>query len=495
VNLDDVKIQLVNVNEGFDFANLHDNDEFTLIKGESYKGSSSFQDQGTLTLQRGASTEYVFSLTEDRTGGVYELKAKLDGGECSSNCNFPSLGDDGGSEGGSAGGNGGSEGGSAGGESHEPGAGGDSGSNGGNAGGNGGSEGGNAGGESHEPGAGDSGATEEGTGGSDEIADTGKGENHPKPYVPRTTKGKAFSEGFLGGFALALQGGDFAAGSGLSNAESAAGMNAGAQGFGAVGGGKSKLKTGSHVNVKSLQAVAGVATANSLHGGKLTVGAFVEAGRGTYDSFNSFATGGDNGGKSHYFGAGLLGKMRYASGVYSEASFRAGSLKNEFDAKDLRDARGAKANYESNGVYFSAHLGGGYVMALSSALSLDAYAKFFYTHQEGDEVKANTGDALRFDSVNSYRARVGARADYRVAPGATLYGGAAFEREFDGKAKATVYGYEIEAPGLKGNTGILEAGVSFAPGASMPLEVDVGAQGFAGKRQGVSGGVKLKYTW
>jgi hypothetical protein len=71
--------------------------------------------------------------------------------------------------------------------------------------------------------------------------------------------------------------------------------------------------------------------------------------------------------------------------------------------------------------------------------------------------------------------------------------GAAHEQEFDGAAKASTYGYPIPAPDLKGGTGIGELGLTFlsAKGAS----VDLGVQGYSGKREGVTGNLQLKFEF
>jgi hypothetical protein len=73
------------------------------------------------------------------------------------------------------------------------------------------------------------------------------------------------------------------------------------------------------------------------------------------------------------------------------------------------------------------------------------------------------------------------------------------EREFDGRAKSTTYtatdSYDIAAPDLTGDTGIGEIGVRFTLGTELPLSIDMGLQGYTGKREGITGAVQLKLTF
>jgi hypothetical protein len=77
-----------------------------------------------------------------------------------------------------------------------------------------------------------------------------------------------------------------------------------------------------------------------------------------------------------------------------------------------------------------------------------------------------------------------------------LYLGAAWEHEYDGKAKASILGARLPAPGLQGDTGIVEAGFTLTPSArNQALTLDVGVQGYAGKREGVTGSMRVNYRF
>ena len=60
---------------------------------------------------------------------------------------------------------------------------------------------------------------------------------------------------------------------------------------------------------------------------------------------------------------------------------------------------------------------------------------------------------------------------------------------------ASVYGYAIDAPELKGGSGVLEIGTSVRPSKTMPLTLNVGLQGYVGQREGVAGQASLKYAF
>jgi hypothetical protein len=67
--------------------------------------------------------------------------------------------------------------------------------------------------------------------------------------------------------------------------------------------------------------------------------------------------------------------------------------------------------------------------------------------------------------------------------------GAAYERGFDGRARASVEGLPIDAPELGGGTGIGELGLSVT--AAEGLSFELGLRGCAGARRGVSGAFNL----
>jgi outer membrane autotransporter protein len=183
------------------------------------------------------------------------------------------------------------------------------------------------------------------------------------------------------------------------------------------------------------------------------------------------------------------------SHAYVEASLRAGRVHNDYASHNLEDVSGVKAKFETGANYFGAHVGGGYIFELAEKTQVDVYGKFLWTRVQGESAKLSTGERLKFDAMHSERVRAGAKWTTEVTKQVAPYVGIAYEYAFNGKAKAEVEGHRIEAPQMKGGTGIVNAGMTFALGATLPLFIDLDVAGYAGKRQGVAGGVKLKYTW
>ncbi len=326
------------------------------------------------------------------------------------------------------------------------------------------------------------------------------------PTVNEQTK--ALSEGFVSGLGLVTQGADVAAGQGMTSAVSAAkssttggGGGMPVAGFGALSGGSVRYNSGSHVDMHSLSLLAGLALGTDITPGRLTLGAFFEYGNGSYNTYNSFnnAASVEGDGNTHYLGGGILGRMDFidtGSGhFYTEASARAGTVYNNYESSDLRDANGREASYDSTSAYYGLHLGTGYIWNITDKASLDLYGKYFWTRQTGDSITLSTGDPIDFDDVYSSRLRFGSRFAYLVNEYVSPYVGAAWEHEFDGKARASTNGYDMKAPSLRGDTGIGELGLTFTPSQTLPLSFDLGVQGYVGKREGVTGSLQAKYEF
>ena len=93
---------------------------------------------------------------------------------------------------------------------------------------------------------------------------------------------------------------------------------------------------------------------------------------------------------------------------------------------------------------------------------------------------------MNFSSVDSHRVRLGARLTHTVNERNKLYGGLAYQYEFDGDARATYNnGTSAPSPSVKGSSGMLELGWQVKPGGRMTL--DLGVIGWIGKQRGVTG--------
>ena len=326
------------------------------------------------------------------------------------------------------------------------------------------------------------------------------------PDTPSYERLKAYAEGRAAALAFVNQGADLILNQGFGSAIAstrAPGFKAGA--FAAGAGGYSRYNTGSHVDVSGFSMLAGVALGNDAGPGRITLGAFFEGGWGSYNSYNSFSNYAsvDGDGDLSYYGGGVLGRYDVTggmlAGLYFDASFRLGRVSTEFSSGDIRYADGSKADFDSDAMYWGAHAGFGYQWSFTEQAMLDLSARFIWTRQDSDNVDVS-GDRVRFDAADSLRTRLGGRFNYAVCEYATPYIGAYWEHEFDGEQKSTVNGVGIDAPELKGDTGVGELGISIRPfadrdGAASGFSMDLAVQGYTGVREGVTGSLQLKFEF
>jgi hypothetical protein len=186
---------------------------------------------------------------------------------------------------------------------------------------------------------------------------------------------------------------------------------------------------------------------------RLTLGAFIEGGRGGYDSHNSFPNAakvrGD--GDTSYFGGRILGRYDFLSGslsgLYFEASARLGRAETDFRTSDIR-YNGTGASFETSGRYCGLHGGLGWLRPVSGPdgrLSLDLSARLLWTGQAGDTVTVSA-DRIQFSEADSLRLRAGGRLLYSAGERTAPYIGAYYEREFDGQVRTKVNGRSARLP-------------------------------------------------
>ena len=97
--------------------------------------------------------------------------------------------------------------------------------------------------------------------------------------------------------------------------------------------------------------------------------------------------------------------------------------------------------------------------------------------------------------MNSHRIRLGARITHALNAKNNIYGGLAWQYEFNGDARATysVSG-EAPSPSVKGSSGMLELGWQVKPGKS-PMTIDLGVTGWVGKQRGITANVQANWTF
>jgi hypothetical protein len=299
---------------------------------------------------------------------------------------------------------------------------------------------------------------------------------------------KALSEGRIASLSFIGQGSEFLAERGITEAVASAGGSLAPSPFVAATAGKSRYKTGSHVDISGVSLVAGAAKGFEMEQGNLTAGVFIEHGDGKYDSFNRFDNAEDvkGNGISQYTGGGLLGRLDFRNDYYAEVTVKAGSCKNDFGSKDMK-FDSVKAEYEYEAMYIGAHVGGGYKYAISEKLELDASGKYFFINYGEKEVELTTPDRIKFEGINSHKVRLGAKVTYKAAKRFTPYAGLALEYE----TNAEIKGLNVEAPSIKGISGAGEVGVQGNIGR---LTIELGGSVYAGVRTGINGMLKVKYA-
>ena len=262
--------------------------------------------------------------------------------------------------------------------------------------------------------------------------------------------------------------------------------------FAAVGLGNLRAESGSHVDTKSIGLNLGFAREIENKSGKLLVGPVVEYGHGSYDSYQDNGITAD--GKSSYWGIGVIAKQTNHNGFYYEGSIRAGRTKSDYGSDNVKP--GTHVSYDSSATYWALHLGAGKLADIGHSNTLDYYGKYFYSHTGSDSAFLNgANETANFDAVNSHRIRLGARITHAINEKNNIYGGLAWQYEFNGDARATysVSG-EAPSPSVKGSSGMIELGWQVKPGKS-PMTIDLGVTGWVGKQRGITANVQANWTF
>ena len=269
--------------------------------------------------------------------------------------------------------------------------------------------------------------------------------------------------------------------------------------FGAVSGNTQRLESGSYVDVSGLAVVLGLGARKEFDAVALTGGLFFEYGTSRFNSHNGLDEG-DIDGRGHAtaVGGGILARLDFTEkllkGLYFEGAFRLGGIRSDWSSDDLRDAAGNSASYDLYSPYHGAILGLGYIWEATDTFKVDFYGKWLWSHVYGGDAYI-AGVPFEFDDVDSHRLRLGARADWNITEQLGIYFGAAWEHEFDSKARATANGEDVPSPTVRGDTGIFDLGLAFKPAALPGLSLQLGATATAGMRHGVGGNFMVKYEF
>ena len=303
---------------------------------------------------------------------------------------------------------------------------------------------------------------------------------------PQTT---VIAENRAAGAAFVNQGADIAADS-LRLLDD--GYHFGTQTFGAVYGNRSTYDVAGDFKINGWSEIAGFGNIHEVKGGRLAWGVFYENGTGNYRTWNTFNNEMFRGdGSLLYNGGGAAVRLTKDSGMYYEASLRAGTLSSSMtDA--VRDGYGNSYGFDSDSTYWGGHIGAGKLIQRGSG-QWDIYGKYFHTDIDGDSFEMG-GDRFSFDDVTSDRLRLGARYTADTDKAWSLYCGAAYEYEFSGDSHMKAGQFEAPEQSLQGSTVFGEIGTVWGRKDS-PWSMDINLRGYAGEREGFSGMVQLAYAF
>ena len=232
----------------------------------------------------------------------------------------------------------------------------------------------------------------------------------------------------------------------------------------------------------------------------LTMGAFIEMGHGSYDTRTHVAGSTKAGGGSHnYGGLGLFGDYAMPSieGLHFTGYVKVGLLRNEFNS----NIAGANVDYDRTGAYWGAHLGTHYDWDLTQSIRSRVFLSYFYDGQ-GDESFdiAGEGDVggahVSYDAIHAHRVQLGSMFEFAVSDTWRPYLGLTFEQILAAEAKGTATDaqgtMDLNSSDLEGSTGILSAGWTYQAGN---FSTELGLNGYAGTRNGVSGQIQANWKF
>lgn len=304
--------------------------------------------------------------------------------------------------------------------------------------------------------------------------------------VKATESSKTLAESLLGTVAFINQGSEFIADEGIAAMVDAAKLG-GVTAFGVMQGGSTHYNTGSYVDVDGVTFMAGAGLRVNPN---WTMAGFVEAG---WANSASHVEGTRGDGDHEYFGVGFATRYQTDGVLYVDGSLRAGRATTEFAGRYGQDS----ASYDAKSLYMSAHVGLGALWDLSESLKLDTYARYMVTYLDDDDVSLNNryNDKLDLDSTVTHAVRAGARLLGDFNDYASWKVGAAYEHVFDGDAESAVNSFSLDVPSLEGDTGVFELGLRIRPSLESNWAVDLGAKGYVGDREGVTGNMTVRYSF
>lgn len=275
----------------------------------------------------------------------------------------------------------------------------------------------------------------------------------------------------------------------------------GIQAFSSVGGGALRARTGSHINLYSLNLAAGAGTKKENEYGVFAFGGAFEAGyarfKNHYDARSADPYVKKSGNVS-YYGVAALAGLQLTNLWHFDMSVRAGRVFTTQREALYDVGRGIKYNADINSHYFGAELGLGKILRLSDADSLDFFARYYYLYQSADDFNAGT-DRYQVKSIQSHRLRLVGRYQHDLSKESYIYASLGVEREFDGRSELKInspVGTVSANPSkIDGTRALCEFGFKVGPSDS-GINFDLGIKGLYGNGfRGIFAGSELNFVF
>lgn len=260
-------------------------------------------------------------------------------------------------------------------------------------------------------------------------------------------------------------------------------------------GGRDRYQSGSHITANTYDVLLGIGYRSE----SLSLVGFGAYGYDDYKTYNDSDEGRLKGkGHNKSFGIGISGLYDLNENLYASFGGKVGRIETKFDSQDVLTGSGENAHYKTKGTYFSGHLGLGYRHYIDNGSRIDSSIHYLHSRIGSDTVNID-GDDIHFKALTSSKLELKTRYERDMSEQSKFNVSLAYQYEFDGKGDANVAGVGINAPSMKGSTGIVGIGFEYQPTSEDPnsfinrSRINVNVEGYFGKRRG--GNLSLTYRY
>ncbi|MDY6416412.1 MAG: hypothetical protein SPK83_06135 [Succinivibrio dextrinosolvens] len=271
----------------------------------------------------------------------------------------------------------------------------------------------------------------------------------------------------------------------------------GFQVFSSIGGGASRVDSGSHISMRSSNFSLGLGSNQKTDAGILSYGVLYESGIGNFS--NHFNAGYadpyiSKSGHLSYYGGALTASMQLNSQWYVNALLRYGRIKSQQNHALYNAATLMTYNISLDSAYFGTELGIGKIFSITDSTTADLYGTYFFLHQSGNSF--NAGGSYNLSAVESHRLRLGSRFTHSLSDSSSIYTDIGFEREFDGESKLKVDGLKAESANTRGNRVFCEIGYSLKPEFLKDMNINMSLKGIYGTTyKSGTADIELRYVF